>query len=118
VLERLESRERDLPDRERDLRLLRQRSEPFVLPDGSALYFTSTRTGSMSYDLYRAARGTAGQFTTPTQVSTINTPSGELAPVPPLLRPRWFDRPQDLRRRTRAVVGAPPRRHAGSPRAT
>jgi Tol biopolymer transport system component len=57
-------------------------SEPFVLPDGSALYFISTRgTNGGTTDLYRAARGASGQFTTPTQVSTVNTPSTEYSPV-------------------------------------
>ena len=57
-------------------------SEPFVLPDGSALYFISNRsTSGGTTDLYRAARGTSGQFTTPTQVTTVNTPSTEYAPV-------------------------------------
>jgi hypothetical protein len=58
-------------------------SEPFVLPDGSALYFISTRgTGGGTNDIYRAARGPSGQFAVPVQVSTINTPSTEYAPVP------------------------------------
>jgi hypothetical protein len=54
-------------------------SQPFVLPDGSALYFMSTRSGTA--DILRAARDTTGQFTAPTPVSTINTTSGEYAPV-------------------------------------
>jgi Tol biopolymer transport system component len=61
-------------------------SQPFVLPDGSALYFMSTRNdGSATAgtaDIYRAARASSGQFTTPVQVSTINTSAGEYAPVP------------------------------------
>jgi Tol biopolymer transport system component len=52
-----------------------------VLPDQSALYFMITLSGG-SADLYVARRGTSGQFGTPTQVSTVNTPSNEYLPAP------------------------------------
>ena len=52
-----------------------------VLPDESAIYFVSNQGGG-SYDVYRAARNSGGQFGTPAQVSTINTPSDEYAPTP------------------------------------
>ena len=56
--------------------------QPFVLPDESALYFVTNRTGtSGGLDLYRAARGVGGQFGVPAPVSTVNTPSNEYAPV-------------------------------------
>jgi hypothetical protein len=50
-------------------------AQPFVLPDGSALYFSSPG------DLYRAARGASGQFQAPVMVSTVNTPSLEYTPA-------------------------------------
>ncbi len=57
--------------------------QPFVLPDESALYFASSRTGTNGgLDLYRAARGVGGAFGPPAQVPTVNTPSQEYAPTP------------------------------------
>jgi WD40-like Beta Propeller Repeat len=58
-------------------------SEPFVLPDGSAIYFMSTRNNAAgTANIYRAARDASGQFTTPIQVSTFFTPpSSAMAPV-------------------------------------
>ena len=56
--------------------------QPNVLPDESAIYFVSYQTASSNWDVYRAARTTGGQFGTPAQVSTINTPSDEYAPTP------------------------------------
>jgi Tol biopolymer transport system component len=57
--------------------------QPFVLPDESALYFASSRTGTNGgLDLYRAARGGGGAFGTPAQLATVNTPSQEYAPTP------------------------------------
>jgi hypothetical protein len=56
-------------------------SQPFVLPDGNTLYFMSTRGNGSTSDLYRTARDTTGQFTPPTLVTTVNTPSTEYAPV-------------------------------------
>lgn len=59
-------------------------SEPFVLPDGKALYFMSTRNnGSSTSDIYRAARDASGQYTAPAPVSTnfVTPPANEYAPV-------------------------------------
>jgi len=57
-------------------------SEPFVLADGSALYFMSTRnSASGTTQIYRAARGAGGQYLTPTQVLPLTPPSSEMAPV-------------------------------------
>jgi Tol biopolymer transport system component len=56
--------------------------QPFVLPDRSAIYFISNSAGNTSFDVYHAARGPDGQFQAPVQVTTINTPAREYAPVP------------------------------------
>jgi Tol biopolymer transport system component len=51
-----------------------------VLPNQSALYLVNNGTGAGN--LYRAGLNTTGQFGTPVEVSTINTPSDEFAPTP------------------------------------
>jgi Tol biopolymer transport system component len=51
-------------------------AQPFVMPDGSALYFIV-----VPGDLYRAERGPSGQYGTPVMVTTVNTPSLEYLPV-------------------------------------
>jgi hypothetical protein len=56
--------------------------QSFVLPDESALYFVTNATGSIgNYSIFRAVRGSNGQFGTPAIVPTINTPSGEYGPA-------------------------------------
>jgi Tol biopolymer transport system component len=57
--------------------------QTFILPDESALYFASkAETSGGTLDLFRAARGTGGQFGVPVQISTINTRTDEVGPVP------------------------------------
>jgi Tol biopolymer transport system component len=51
-------------------------AQPFVMPDGSALYFIV-----VPGDLYRAERGPSGQYGTPVMVTTVNTPSLEYTPA-------------------------------------
>lgn len=57
-------------------------SAPFVVPDGSALYFSSNRVATSGYNLYLAT-GAAGSFGTPALVSGTNlaTASAEDVPV-------------------------------------
>jgi len=50
-------------------------AQPFVLPDGSALYFSSPG------DLDRAGRGASGQLGAPVTLSTLNTPSHDYLPA-------------------------------------
>ncbi len=56
--------------------------QTFILPDESALYFASKPGTGGTLDLFRAARGSNGQFDVPVQVSTINTAADEVGPVP------------------------------------
>jgi Tol biopolymer transport system component len=58
-----------------------EEGHPYVLPDQSALYFISTRSGGGG-DIYRAPIAAGAQLGTPTIVSTINTPSTESLPLP------------------------------------
>ena len=55
--------------------------QPYILPDGSALYFVSFRPGAGDADIYRSSFQ-AGQFGPPVIVSTINTPLPEYTPTP------------------------------------
>jgi hypothetical protein len=50
--------------------------QPFVLPDGSALYLF------IGADIYRAPLGASGQFDAPVALSTLNTSAVEYFPTP------------------------------------
>jgi len=52
---------------------------PFILADGSALLFTSDRSGN--FELYRSVKGPSGQFGEPTPIPVVNTPSNEFFPT-------------------------------------
>ena len=56
--------------------------QPQVLPDGSALYFVSFRSGVGGGDIYRAPIQTGGQVAAPTIVPVINSSVDDYAPVP------------------------------------
>ncbi len=53
----------------------------YVLPDESAIYFVSYRTGPGAGDIYRSGRVAGSQFGTPVLVPTINGSSSDYDPV-------------------------------------
>jgi hypothetical protein len=53
----------------------------YVLPDESAIYFVSYRTGPGAGDIYRSARVAGSQFGTPVLVPTVNGTSSDYDPV-------------------------------------
>jgi Tol biopolymer transport system component len=54
--------------------------QPFILPDGSALYlYPASGTAG---DIFRAGLGAGGAFDAPVAISTVNTPSIEYMPTP------------------------------------
>lgn len=56
---------------------------PYLLPDGRALYFASTRgTAGVSYELYRTTRpNLTSAFGTPTKLTELSTGDGDSDPV-------------------------------------
>jgi len=57
-------------------------AQPYILADGSALYFMSFRPGVGDADIWRSSFQPGAGFAAPVIVSTINTPSPEYAATP------------------------------------